>query len=83
MCKHVAAVLYGIGARLDERPDLLFLLRNVDHRGRPAGDRQAARTEEPGHDKPTGGYADGIRSGDAPRDASASAATSTIFALKF
>ena len=31
MCKHVAAVLYGIGARLDERPDLLFTLRNVDH----------------------------------------------------
>jgi len=31
MCKHVAAVLYGVGARLDERPDLLFLLRKVDH----------------------------------------------------
>jgi uncharacterized Zn finger protein len=31
MCKHVAAVLYGVGARLDERPDLLFLLRGVDH----------------------------------------------------
>jgi uncharacterized Zn finger protein len=31
MCKHVAAVLYGIGARLDERPDLLFTLRRVDH----------------------------------------------------
>ena len=30
MCKHVAAVLYGIGARLDERPDLLFRLRQVD-----------------------------------------------------
>lgn len=30
MCKHVAAVLYGIAARLDERPDLLFLLRGVD-----------------------------------------------------
>ena len=30
MCKHVAAVLYGIGARLDERPELLFLLRRVD-----------------------------------------------------
>src|SRR4029450_12736776 len=30
MCKHVAAVLYGVGARLDERPELLFLLRNVD-----------------------------------------------------
>lgn len=24
MCKHVAAVLYGVGARLDERPELLF-----------------------------------------------------------
>src|SRR5213083_1539994 len=31
MCKHVAAVLYGIGARLDLQPDLLFALRNVDH----------------------------------------------------
>ena len=31
MCKHVAAVLYGVGARLDERPELLFLLRGVDH----------------------------------------------------
>src|SRR3954466_12574768 len=31
MCKHVAAALYGVGARLDERPELLFKLRNVDH----------------------------------------------------
>jgi len=31
MCKHVAAVLYGIGARLDEKPELLFILRGVDH----------------------------------------------------
>ena len=31
MCKHVAAVLYGVGARLDESPELLFLLRGVDH----------------------------------------------------
>ena len=30
MCKHVAAVLYGVGHRLDERPDLLFTLRGVD-----------------------------------------------------
>jgi uncharacterized Zn finger protein len=30
MCKHVAAVLYGIGARLDAQPELLFLLRDVD-----------------------------------------------------
>jgi uncharacterized Zn finger protein len=31
MCKHVAAVLYGVGARLDEEPELLFLLRGTDH----------------------------------------------------
>lgn len=31
MCKHVAAVLYGIGARLDDHPEELFLLRQVDH----------------------------------------------------
>lgn len=29
MCKHVAAVLYGIGARLDQQPELLFTLRKV------------------------------------------------------
>jgi len=31
MCKHCAAVLYGIGARLDSQPELLFTLRGVDH----------------------------------------------------
>ena len=31
MCKHVAAVLYGVGSRLDEQPELLFRLRAVDH----------------------------------------------------
>ena len=30
LCKHVAAVLYGVGARLDSRPELLFTLRHVD-----------------------------------------------------
>jgi uncharacterized Zn finger protein len=30
MCKHVAATLYGAGARLDASPDLLFTLRGVD-----------------------------------------------------
>src|SRR5277367_6583218 len=30
MCKHVAATLYGIGARLDAEPELLFRLRRVD-----------------------------------------------------
>ena len=29
MCKHVAAVMYGVGARLDRAPDLLFTLRRV------------------------------------------------------
>lgn len=29
MCKHVAATLYGIGARLDGQPDLMFTLRQV------------------------------------------------------
>lgn len=31
MCKHVAAVLYGVGARLDHQPELFFRLRKVDH----------------------------------------------------
>jgi uncharacterized Zn finger protein len=30
MCKHVAAALYGVGSRLDDRPELLFMLRDVD-----------------------------------------------------
>jgi uncharacterized Zn finger protein len=31
LCKHVAATLYGVGARLDQEPELLFVLRDVDH----------------------------------------------------
>jgi len=31
MCKHVAATLYGVGARLDQQPELLFVLRGVDY----------------------------------------------------
>ena len=30
MCKHVSAVLYGVGVLLDTKPDLLFTLRGVD-----------------------------------------------------
>ncbi len=30
MCKHVAAVLYGVGNRLDHQPELMFLLRHVN-----------------------------------------------------
>ena len=30
MCKHVAAVMYGVSARLDQRPELFFLLRGIN-----------------------------------------------------
>ena len=30
MCKHVAATLYGVGSRLDDAPQLLFHLRQVE-----------------------------------------------------
>src|ERR1035437_5295846 len=32
MCKHVAAVVYGIGARLDPQPELLFTLHAVNEK---------------------------------------------------
>lgn len=31
LCKHLAAVLYAVGNRLDSSPEILFTLRNVDH----------------------------------------------------
>ncbi len=31
MCKHVASILYGVGARLDHEPEALFTLRQVNH----------------------------------------------------
>jgi uncharacterized Zn finger protein len=37
MCKHVAAALYGVGARLDEKPQLLFVLRGVNENDLLAG----------------------------------------------
>ncbi len=49
MCKHVAAVLYGVGARLDESPDQLFRLRAVD-----AGDLMADLDSAVLAPKPTG-----------------------------
>jgi uncharacterized Zn finger protein len=42
MCKHVAAVLYGVGARLDTKPELLFTLRGVDHEELIAADAEKA-----------------------------------------
>ena len=43
MCKHVAAVLYGVGARLDHEPEMLFTLRGVE----PAELIAAAVTDVP------------------------------------
>jgi uncharacterized Zn finger protein len=51
MCKHVAAALYGVGARLDEEPALLFRLRHVDpealihHAAAPARGGGAGQSE--------------------------------------
>lgn len=50
MCKHVAAVLYGVGARLDEDPALLFRLRAVD-----AGDLLADLGNAMPASRPVGG----------------------------
>ena len=55
LCKHVAAVLYGVGIRLDAKPELFFVLRRADQaellssattgplsRGRPATGKRIA-----------------------------------------
>lgn len=44
MCKHIAAVLYGVGARLDAKPELLFALRGVNHEELIAADAEKAVT---------------------------------------
>jgi uncharacterized Zn finger protein len=49
MCKHVAAVLYGIGARLDVHPELLFKLREVDQQDLVAN--ASRRMTKPGTSK--------------------------------
>ena len=36
LCKHIAAVLYGVGARLDKKPELFFVLRARDAMQRQA-----------------------------------------------
>ncbi len=57
MCKHVAAVLYGIGARLDQQPDLIFRLHNVDEKELIAGAGKALpqATKAPAVGKVLGG----------------------------
>lgn len=51
MCKHIAAVLYGVGARLDEKPEELFVLRQADHTqliaGAPIGAAIAGKDNQP------------------------------------
>ena len=52
MCKHVAAVLYGVGARLDHQPELLFRLRAVNEKDLVTGLDQALPVSKKG---PAGG----------------------------
>jgi uncharacterized Zn finger protein len=51
MCKHVAAVLYGVGARLDDQPELLFKVRQVDHMELIAAAPEAAVPRAPAKGK--------------------------------
>lgn len=46
MCKHVAAVFYGIGARLDTQPELLFLLRGVESEELISGIEESITTKD-------------------------------------
>ncbi len=57
MCKHVAAVLYGVGARLDQEPALLFLLRGVNEEELITAGTEAAATV--GGDQGAGRIAEG------------------------
>ena len=75
MCKHVAAVLYGIGARLDLQPDLLFRLHNVDEKeliagagkALPLAKEGAGCIQGPRRRRPFGSIWIGHRSGRWPR----------------
>jgi uncharacterized Zn finger protein len=58
MCKHVAAALYGVGARLDDEPGLLFRLRGVDPAELATGGLVLAATD------PAGEADDGLDSDD-------------------
>ncbi|MFN7683619.1 MAG: hypothetical protein ACK5TG_22325 [Planctomyces sp.] len=46
VCKHIAAVFYGVAVRLDQQPELLFRLRNVDHLELPGRAGAAAALDE-------------------------------------
>lgn len=77
MCKHIAATMYGVGSRLDSAPEMLFVLRGVDHKelieqaipGAPVGSGTGAPTIAPDDL----GAIFGIEIGDAPTAAKATA----------
>jgi len=75
MCKHVAAVLYGIGARVDQQPELLFRLHKVDEKELIAGAGQGMplTSKAPAAKKILGdedlSSIFGLDMGDAPADA--------------
>ncbi|HEX9244026.1 MAG TPA: SWIM zinc finger family protein [Anaeromyxobacter sp.] len=48
LCKHLAAVLYGVGARLDHAPELLFTLRGVEGAELVAAAGKAGALRSPG-----------------------------------
>lgn len=48
LCKHLAAVMYGIGVRLDTSPELLFQLRGVDPQDLITADLNLINTGDPG-----------------------------------
>ncbi len=48
LCKHLAAVLYGVGARLDQQPEFLFKLRGVDHEELVSADLDLTRATRGG-----------------------------------
>ena len=55
MCKHVAAALYGVGVRLEEKPELFFELRGVDHTELVGGAAEAVPRLADGAKRPQGG----------------------------
>src|SRR5262249_41083103 len=82
MCKHVAAVLYGVGARLDDQPELLFRLRGADPtelvagaaKGAVLGGRAPAREKRLAADL-SSVFGIDLDSGPAPSDAADAVAT--------
>ncbi len=70
-CRHAAAVIYGVGSRLDDSPELLFHLRGVDEAELITADtvppRGTAAADDSAGGDPGGGFeADPAAAGGAP-----------------